>query len=92
MSSSQIYREHWQTAHVRNWPGIAWRDTAGDGAGRANRTKSYSASPIARNNSKANMTAQAIETTVAIDTICMTGTRISETRRKDPRSGWKADM
>jgi hypothetical protein len=38
------------------------------------------------------MTAHAIETRVAIDKICMTGTRISETGRKQPRSGLKADM
>jgi hypothetical protein len=38
------------------------------------------------------MTAQVIETRVAIDKICMTGTRILETGRKQPRSGLKADM
>jgi len=38
------------------------------------------------------MTAQAIETIVAIDTICMTATRISENRHNEPRSRRKADM
>jgi hypothetical protein len=35
-------------------------------------------SPIARSTSKPNKAAQARETMVAIDTICMTGTPISE--------------